>query len=326
MEVAVVVPAHNAVGYLERCLKAIVSSMRKPDQLIVVDDGSTDSAVMQTVKKFDARYVRVSNGPCGPAFARNLGVGQTNADILLFIDSDVVVDIDTIGRVEQEFIQNNAIDALFGSYDDDPAVKTIVSRYKNLLHHYVHQNGKSEASTFWAGCGAVRRRAYLAVGGFSESFARPSIEDIDLGMRLVSAGYRIKLCPDIQVKHLKHWTLTGMIKTDIFSRAAPWTRLLSERSEGVANDLNTKMIHRVSALIMLLLLFFVFLMLAGYKTAHLVAILALIYLIIDYRLWVFFFRKGGMALAVGSALLHGLYYVYSSAMYVVVRIKVILGR
>ena len=44
----------------------------------------------------------------------------------------------------------------FGSYDDTPTDRGFVSRYKNLLHHYVHQTARREASTFWTGLGAVR--------------------------------------------------------------------------------------------------------------------------------------------------------------------------
>ena len=59
----------------------------------------------------------------------------------------------------------------------------MVSQYRNLLHHFVHQHGHAEASTFWAGCGAIRRAAFDAVGGFDAArFPRPSIEDIELGL------------------------------------------------------------------------------------------------------------------------------------------------
>jgi hypothetical protein len=55
--------------------------------------------------------------------------------------------------------------ALFGSYDDAPAATNFLSQYKNLLHHYMHQTAREEASTFWGACGAIRREVSLAVGG-----------------------------------------------------------------------------------------------------------------------------------------------------------------
>ena len=75
-----------------------------------------------------------------------------------------------------------------------PRLQGVVSQYRNLLHHFVHQHGNSEASTFWAGCGAIRRSVFEEMGGFDEQrFPTPSIEDIELGYRLRQAGHRILL-------------------------------------------------------------------------------------------------------------------------------------
>ena len=71
--------------------------------------------------------------------------------------------------------------------------------------------------TFWAGLGAIRRRAFLAAGGFDElRFPEPSIEDIELGMRLAADGAWIELDPSLQATHLKQWPLLRMLRTDLF--------------------------------------------------------------------------------------------------------------
>ena len=91
--------------------------------------------------------------PRGPdlAAARNLAAETAKGEILVFIDADVVVKPDTIGKVARvsKFIPR--FQALFGSYDDEPAEKNFLSQYKNLQHHFVHQNSSPEASTFWSG-------------------------------------------------------------------------------------------------------------------------------------------------------------------------------
>jgi GT2 family glycosyltransferase len=135
---------------------------------------------------------------------------------------------------------------VFGSYDDQPRDKGLVSQYRNLLHHYVHQTANCDASTFWAGCGAVRRSVFTEVGGFHENF-RPicSIDDIELGYRLRRAGHRILLDKDLQGTHLKRWTLWSVISTDITHRAIPWARLVIE-SKNAPNDLNLKITPTLS--------------------------------------------------------------------------------
>ena len=111
---------------------------------------------------------------------------------------------DTIARIRRRFEMDPRLDALIGSYDDEPASAGFASQYKNLLHHFVHQHGREEAATFWTGCGAIRREVFAAAGGFDESYTRPCIEDIELGHRLRQRGRRIVLDPALQVKHLKH--------------------------------------------------------------------------------------------------------------------------
>ena len=101
-----------------------------------------------------------------------------------------------------------------------------MSRFKNLLHHFTHQHSQGEASTFWVGCGAIRREVFGALGGFYGGYGRPAVADIELGMRLKEAGQRILLDPAIQVTHLKYWTLASLFKSDIFDRAVPWSRLI----------------------------------------------------------------------------------------------------
>ena len=100
-----------------------------------------------------------------------------------------------------------------------------------------------EASTFWGACGAICRDVFLSLGGFDESYRQPSIEDIELGYRLKQAGYRIKLCKTLQVKHLKHWGVVSLLKADFFYRALAWTQLIL-RNGKLINDLNLQLSSR----------------------------------------------------------------------------------
>jgi hypothetical protein len=109
----------------------------------------------------------------------------------------------------------------------------------------VHQTGCEEASTFWCGCGAIRRAVFIDADGFNGGFGDPSIEDIEFGYRLRRAGFRIRLARDLQVTHLKRWTPLLLLRTDIFARAVPWTRLIIQ-SRTLPNDLNVSTRSRAS--------------------------------------------------------------------------------
>ncbi len=240
---SVVIPVRNGGLDFEHCLRRLRDSHPTESELIVVDDGSTDGSAALAAS-FGALVVRNTTSQ-GPAAARNLGARVATAPVVFFLDADVAVHAETLSRVVARFEADPELSALFGSYDDAPTAPGLVSQFRNLLHHYVHQQGDfvagaRTARTFWTGCGAIRRRDFLDLGGFDPKlYKRPAIEDIEFGYRLTRAGRRIALVRDILATHLKRWTLASMVKTDIFQRGVPWM-LLMKRSGVVETDLNVK--------------------------------------------------------------------------------------
>jgi GT2 family glycosyltransferase len=307
--VSVVVPVYRPGEDFRRCIKAVEEAEPPPYETIVVVDGALEGDG-EAAAISGARVVLLpARG--GPARARNQGARGATGDIVLFVDSDVVIAPDTIGRVAAVFATEE-VAAVFGSYDDEPAARNFLSQYKNLLHHYVHQHGRSEASTFWAGCGGVRRSVFLELGGFDERYDRPSIEDIELGTRLRQAGYRIRLCKDLQVTHLKRWTAASLLRADIRDRALPWAELILRHS-AMPNDLNLKVSHRASAVLAWIA---AALLIGGAMRpvlfAYGAAAFALL-LLLNARLYGFFYRRRGAAFMTGSIAWHWLYFLYSSA-------------
>ncbi len=241
---SVVVPVYNSTADLQHCLAAIASSDFKDFEVLVVDDGSTEP-VKPLVDFHGFSYLRIK-GPGGPARARNRGVARVKGRYVVFVDADVCVHTDTLTRFAEAFASDTTIDAVIGSYDDAPAKRNFLSQYKNLFHHYVHQQSDGRIGTFWSGCGAIRRELFLTVGGFDEQrYRRPAIEDIELGTWLNAAGYKIVLNREIKGKHLKRWTLRNLLKTDVFDRGVPWTRLML-RAGAIVNTLNVKPVQRLS--------------------------------------------------------------------------------
>jgi glycosyltransferase involved in cell wall biosynthesis len=306
---SVVMPVLNGGADLERCLAALRESAFQDWELIVVDDGSSDGSPERAAAA-GARVLR-SGERRGPGAARNLGAGQALGAYLFFLDADCEVHPDTLSRAAAALESHPAPDAVFGSYDDDPIAPGFVARFKNLTHHYVHQRGRPEAGTFWAGCGAVRRSTFLEVGGFdAEQFPRPSIEDIELGYRLRERGFTVRLCRDVQVKHLKRWTFAGLIRTDVLDRGVPWTRLMLARGT-IEKDLNLTWRHRAGVgLAWILALALLLAPLAPWLLgAAAGAAAALILLNLD--LYGFYLRRGGAAFALGAVPMHWLHYLYS---------------
>jgi glycosyltransferase involved in cell wall biosynthesis len=312
--ITVIIPVYNGSKFLHRCLDAVFSSSYKRFDVIVVDDCSTDDSA--SISRDKGALVLSTKTQSGPAAARNLAAETARGPVLMFVDADVVVKPDTLGQVAERFQNQPEISALFGSYDDAPAEQNFLSQYKNLQHHFVHQNSRSEASTFWSGLGAIRRDVFAEHGGFDcKKFAVPSIEDIDLGFRLRRSGRQILLDANIQAKHLKKWEITSHLRTEILCRALPWSRLILE-NQGLINDMNLKTQDRLSAVLVgfsiLLLPLAIWRPIFGLLI--IISFAAIIFL--NREILLFYVRKRGLVFAAMTMPWQLLYFFYSGVIFV----------
>lgn len=310
--ISIIMPAYNAAHLLPRVLPPVLKMLEDGEvsEVLVVDDRSTDNTA-ELAQDMGARVmITPANG--GPGVARNLAAKQAVGDILWFVDSDVIAWPGGAEQIRTAFA-NPEVGAAFGSYDNAPEGPWF-SRYKNLLHRFHHQKAR-DASTFWAGCGAVRASTFAEVGGFdTETYRVPSIEDIELGYRITSAGKRILVLPEWQGKHLKIWSMRNAIFTDIFRRALPWSRLMISR-EGLTDELNAGVEERLRAVIAGLFWLTLFSALFGLSGWALWLAVALLALLANWKLARFFHANGGALFAAGAMVYHQIYYVYSGASY-----------
>ena len=205
--------------------------------------------------------------------------------MLFFIDADVCVYPETVRRVQKTFEADPELTALIGSYDDAPDCQDFLSQYKNLMHCYVHQKSREQATTFWTGCGAIRRPVFLSHSGFNAAhYDRPAIEDIELGYRLFAAGAKMILDRELVVKHLKKWTFWGLLKSDVLDRGIPWTELIL-RDQNMPNDLNLQLSQRVSVALAFVLLGIGFLLALQWRGYFLIPLFAMVFVILG-RYWV----------------------------------------
>lgn len=311
---SVIVPVYQGARVLPRCLAALRAS-EMPEgcwELIVVDDASTDATALVAAEFADA-VVRLPGRPRGPAYARNRGVELARGEIVVFIDADVCVHVDTLRRFTSVLATEPDVSAVFGAYDTEPEAPQLVSQYRNLLHHFVHYQSAGEAETFWGGCGAIRRQVFLEAGRYDEwSYPRPQIEDVELGHRVRALGYRIVLRPEIQCTHLKRWTLRNVLTGDFRDRGVPWTRMLIQQGLATkSRTLNLRTVEKLNTVLIWLASLLVLggvvwrsWVLAAWAVAAFVVVLAL-----NRALYGFFARTRGVVFAVAVIPLHTLYYI-----------------
>ena len=315
LAVSAIMPVYDGMGFLEQSLLPLLRLCERGKllEVIVADDGSTDGSGEWAAAQ-GARVIS-TGGREGPGRARNLAVREARGEVVWFVDADVVVHEDGIEPLRRAFDDPGVV-AVFGSYDETPRHQGFASQYMNLRHHFVHHQHGGEASTFWSGCGAVRRAAFLAVGGFdAERYERPSIEDIELGYRLCADGGRIRTDPSLQGTHLKEWSLWGVVTTDIVYRAIPWSRLLLE-SPDAPMALNTGPAGRARAVLAGALCAALLGAGGGLFPAWVPLLLFAGAWAANGELFALFQRRRGLVFALGALTFHQLHLFYSGATYV----------
>ena len=160
--ISVVIPVHNCERYIEECIRSVLEQTRKPFEIIVVYDGSTDKSA-EIVKRFgeQVRYYYQQNG--GAASARNVGIQKATGDFLAFLDSDDVWVQDKLARQMEVFEQNPFIDMVFGYAQNFHSAELAVELRAKV-------EGPMEAMPgHVAGTLLIKRSAFLRAGFFQTS-------------------------------------------------------------------------------------------------------------------------------------------------------------
>jgi len=319
--VSVIIPVFNSQETIEACLGAVFRSSFKPFEVIVVDDMSTDDSAT-IIRRFPCRMIRLEK-QSGPGAARNAGARVASADILFFLDSDILIEPDTLSLIIDSFRDRPEISGLFCSYQKDTIPSNFCSTYKNLLHHFTHQTSREEASTFCGGFGALTKDAFLSVGGFDETYT--ALEDVELGYRLMLAGHRIYLNKRIQVTHCKTYSLLNLIKSDVLNRAIPWSRIML--SKGVfKNDLNTRIHHVISVPVSFLILILIPLSFPFPVGFPILVLLMASLLMLNHSFLLFVFREKGATFTLQTVIMSWFGYLYSGAGFVLALLPHSRGR
>lgn len=315
---SIVIPVYNGGENFRLCLESIKKFSPPQLEVIIVADGDTDGS-RNLADEFGYQLL-INPISKGPATARNMGAKIAQGDLICFFDADITINEQTIPQIVDFFDDNQDISAIIGSYDDTPFADNFLSQYKNLFHYYNHQQGNKIASTFWGACGVIRREIFIKIGGFNENYRCPSVEDIELGYRLIKEGYKIRLCKDIQVKHLKKWTVVSLLKAEIFYRAIPWTSLILKYKQ-VINDLNLNWYSRISIVLVYSLLLFCLLLFWKNQFSLLILFNIISLLILNFSIYRFFYQKKGLLFSLMVIPWHWLYYFYGGLGFIIGLIK-----
>lgn len=227
--VSVIIPAKDRGPQLDATLAALRASRHDAFEVIVVDDGSTDDTAA-VAARHGARLLHHETNR-GAAAARNTGAREARAEVLLFLDSDVLVPPDLVERAERAFDRPEA-QAVSGLLARDALHPNFASQYDTLYMHYQYWTHPEEFNIFYTSCAAIRRRVFLEHRGFDENYRGAGIEDMEFGQRLRANGVPLRIAKDLQVTHAHRFGLWELLNKNARTAAGTLKIMLRNRTSG----------------------------------------------------------------------------------------------
>ncbi len=231
--ISVIIPSYNAGATIETCLEAAVSSEYPDFEVIVVDDCSTDSSV-EKIKKFPCRLIALDRHS-GTSRARNTGALASRGNVLFFIDADCVLQKDTLSLVKKAVETHSRDTIIGGTYTPLPYDNNFFSTFQSVFVNY-SETKKQEPDYIAAHAMIISSEIFKKSGGFPKKFL-PIIEDVEFSHRLRKAGYKLVMCPDIQVRHIFGFNMIRSLK-NAFRKSLYWT-IYSLKNKDLFKDSGT---------------------------------------------------------------------------------------
>lgn len=230
-KISVIIPVKNASKTIVSCLDSVYLNNYDDFDVVVVDDGCEDNTI-DIVSKYNCVILKndIHHGVSG---ARNIGAFSSKGDVLVFIDSDIVIPKDALLNISLK-MQHYNIDAVVGILGEKIRFNNFSSQYKNLWMYYTFNNLPNNISLIFTSIAGIKRNVFLKYGGFDINYKTPNVEDNEFGIRLSEARHNIVLDKTLQVEHLKYYNIYSLLRTHYF------------RAKGLIKLYNRKKLIRLS--------------------------------------------------------------------------------
>lgn len=184
MRSSIIIANFNKSQFLGPLLASIESQLKEEDEVIIIDDASTDNSI-DVIKKFPFLLIPNSQN-LGPAACRNIGIKKAKGEILIFCDSDTLWEPYTLERIKKWFV-TPSVTGVTGNLSNEPLSKSwsgffyLLEEEENLIRNHT-QTGPCG---YWSSTlGALRSEAVKEFGGFDEDYRGADIEDLVLGAKI----------------------------------------------------------------------------------------------------------------------------------------------
>lgn len=286
--ISIVVAAYQSEKRLESCLRAIKDSTYKDYELIVIMNGDTCKA--QDIAKQHADHLISFKRNLGRSYARNKGIKQAQGEIVVCIDSDIVIKQDALEKIAGYFKNHKEVDALTGLLSQEHPHMDFFSQYKNLYMNYIFKKLPLRVSFLFGSICAFRSSLKQH---FSLHYSYG--EDTELGQRLAQQGTLIAFLPDLEVIHLKKYSFVSFVRNNflipyfwsrIFFQYQGWKQLV-EQGRGFAHSPREQIVSIILAPLIFITLST---LMYGHRPVLFIACLLTIWFLLNIRFFWFLSR------------------------------------
>lgn len=209
-KISVIIPVYNSLLTIKECLDSVFNSSFNNFEVVIVLDGSSDNSV-EIARNYKCKIIELKQNE-GPANARNVGANSAEGNILFFVDSDVIINENSLNLINNTF-NNKEINVVQGVYSHAPNYKSILTQYQQSFYCYYtwHKNLKY-VSTFTTMCCAMRKEIFLSSKKFNTKIKRPTAEDEEFGLELIDMGNKILILRELKVEHRVNYTALKFMK------------------------------------------------------------------------------------------------------------------
>ena len=223
--ISVIAPAYNNPEETDLFLQSIARHLTGNFEVIVVDDGSRDTRLGDVCAKHAfARYHRLAQNSGAPS-ARNAGAQLARGEVLLFLDSDLIV-LSDLSAITSRLFADATVLAAVGAFAPEPANPGYFTNFWGLVKAFSLPR-ETYSSTFYPAVGAIRKTVFDEVGGFNKNIKGASIEDFEFSIRYSARGWQVHYAPELLVS--VHYKGMATSLRQSFDRSTKWSLLFRER-------------------------------------------------------------------------------------------------
>jgi glycosyltransferase involved in cell wall biosynthesis len=210
--ISVVIPNYNNAETIGKCLESAFSSRYDNFEIVVVDDNSQDNSV-EIIRRFPCKLIPLDKH-AGTSRARNIGALNSSGDIIFFIDSDCLLQEDTLAIINRTLIATGPDTIVGGTYTKIPYDKDFFSTFQSLFVNYSETKNAEHSDYIAAHAMIIDYETFRNSTGFPEKFL-PIIEDVEFTHRLRREGKRLITNPAIEVQHIFNFSFFSSLKNAV---------------------------------------------------------------------------------------------------------------